>query len=139
MQTCYSLRCGYVTDVEGTKCPKCGGRLRTARFIRTLGWLQLLIGLFLVGLMGTITFFLAPIMLHAGQIDGGTSYTGSPAQAQLILGFFGIIIVFGLGTMASGLWQVATGTRNRWIAIVMLGMVLLLVIGYSAVRQSLGG
>lgn len=112
--------------------------MRTARFVRRLGWAQLVIGLFLVGLMGTITFIVAPIMLQPGEIDRGSTFTGSPEQAQLILGVFGLVIVFGLGTVVSGLWQIITGRRNRWIAIVMLGMIALLVIAGSALRKSLG-
>jgi hypothetical protein len=138
MQTCYSLRCGYVTDVEGTKCPKCGGRLRSARFIRRLGWIQLMIGAFLVIMMGIITFNVAPIMLHPRKIDRATSFTGSREQAQLILGFFVLVIVFGLGAILNGFWQVKTGKRNKWVAIVMLALVVLLVIAGWVLRGSLG-
>jgi hypothetical protein len=138
MQTCYSLRCGYVTETEGTVCPKCGGRLRTARSVRLLGWIQLLIGLFLVGLMGTITFNLAPAMLRPGEIDHGSKFTGSPEQAQLILGVFGLVIIFGLGAMVSGFWQIWTGRRNKWIAIAMLGLIVLFVIAGGAISKSLG-
>src|SRR6267142_1585500 len=99
LRNCYSLRCGYVTDEVLERCPKCGGRLRTTRFVRRLGWVQLIIGLFLVGLMGTIIFSLAPTLLQPGEIDRGSAFTGSPEQAQLILGVFGLVIVFGLGTV----------------------------------------
>ena len=136
MQTCYSLRCGYVTDAEGTTCPKCGGRLRTAKVIRRLGWAQLLIGLLLVGMMGTITVMTAPYLLHPGDTNGGTTFTGTPGQAQLFLGLFGIVIFFGVGTIFSGGWQVVTGKRNRWIAILMLVIFVILIGVGLAVKNS---
>jgi hypothetical protein len=90
--------------------------------VRRLGWLQLLLGLFLVGFMGAITFSLAPIMLHAG-----TGFTGTPQQALLILGLFGLVIVFGLTSMVNGLWQIITGRRNKWILYLSFVLIALLL------------
>jgi hypothetical protein len=58
--------------------------MRTARFVRRLGWAQLVIGLFLVGLMGTITFIVAPIM-SAGRNRSRQPSPARPNEAQLIL------------------------------------------------------
>ena len=118
LSSCYS--CGHVTNEAGNKCPKCGRRLRTARQVRRLGWLQLAIGIFLVGLMGTITYNLAPAMLNPVAPTDGSRYTGTPEQALMILGLFGLVITFGVGSIAAGLWQIATGRRNKWIFIFML-------------------
>jgi hypothetical protein len=101
-----------------------------------LGWAQLLIGLLLVGMMGTITVITAPYLLRPGETSGGTTFTGTREQAHLFLGLFGIVIFFGLGTMFSGGWQVVTGKRNRWIAILML-VILVILIGVGiAVKNS---
>jgi MFS family permease len=116
MSNCYS--CGFAGEAAG-KCPNCGGRLRSARLVRGLGWLQLLIGLFLVGLMGTITYNLAPSLLSPAA-PAGSRFTGTPGQALMILGLFGLVITFGVGSIASGLWQIVTGRRNKWIFILML-------------------
>ena len=133
LRTCY--RCSYETNEAVKQCPKCGQRLRTAREVRVLGWLQLLIGLFLVGLMGTITFNLAPTLL--GAPGDGARFTGTPEQGFLILGLFALIIVFGLTSMASGLWQIKTGRRNKWIFIFMLGLVVVLLVVVWLVRLML--
>ena len=37
------------------------------RRVRVLGWLLLAIGVFLVGLMGTITWYIYPSMTHPGR------------------------------------------------------------------------
>ncbi|MEI9928177.1 MAG: hypothetical protein WDN44_11370 [Sphingomonas sp.] len=56
------------------------------------------IGLFLVGLMGTLTYNMAPMLLHPGERPGGGDYfTGTAHQAAMILKLFAAVIVFGLG------------------------------------------
>ena len=127
--SCYS--CGHVTNEVGDKCPKCGRRLRTAKQVRRIGWLQLAIGVFLIGLMGTITYNVAPLLLQAGEsAGGGARFTGTPQQAQLILALFGMVLVFGLGSIASGIWQIKTGRRNKWLFILMVALFLILI-GFS--------
>jgi MFS family permease len=107
--------------------------------VRRLGWLQLFAGLFLVALMGTITYNLAPLMLRAGERAGGARFTGTAEQAQLILGLFGLVIAFGLASMLSGLWHIKTGRRNKWIFFLLLGLVAVLGLITVLVEQSLGG
>jgi MFS family permease len=126
--SCFS--CGHVTNEVVSKCPKCGRRLRTAKQVRRLGWLQLAIGVFLIGLMGTITYNLAPALLRVGESADGSRFTGTPLQAQLILALFGMVLVFGLGSVASGLWQIKTGRRNKWLFILMVALFIILI-GFS--------
>ena len=133
------FRCGHETTEAAGKCPKCGGRLRTTREVRGLGVVQLLIGLFLVGLMGTITYRLAPSLLDAGSPAGGARFTGTRDQALLILALFGLVITFGLGSVASGLWQIKTGRRNRWLFIAMLALFVLVILVAWFTRVRLGG
>ena len=138
--SCYS--CGHITHEVVNKCPKCGKRLRTAKQVRFLGWLQLAIGVFLVGLMGTITYNLAPLMLQASDTVGTGSaarFTGTPEQAQLILGLFGMVIVFGLGSIVSGLYQIATGRRNKWLFIFMVVLFIGLILFSWFLRSALHG
>jgi MFS family permease len=136
-RTCYSLKCGYVTEEEVDNCPKCGGRMRSSRQVRVLGALQLIIGLFLIGLMGTITASVAPMLMHPGRSETGAGFTGTPEQGQLILGLFGLLLVFGFGATLSGLWQVITGRRNRWVVILMLVLFVILVLVGFALRSAL--
>lgn len=132
-------RCGTATRESAGQCAGCGERWRTKKQVRRLGWVQLFVGLFLVGLMGIITYNLTPLMLRAGAREGGARFTGTAAQAQLILGLFWLVIAFGLTSMLSGLWHIKTGRRNRWLFILLLGLVAVLGLVAWLVQESLGG
>lgn len=89
--------------------------------------------------MGGITLFTAPIMLSSGSTSGGTSFSGTPEQAILILGLFGMVIVFGFAAILAGVFQIITGRRSIWIIIAILVLTFLLVAVAGVVRQSLEG
>lgn len=131
-------KCSYVASGDVTRCPECGSWMRTAQGTRRRGWMLIVLGFLLVGIMGTITFRVAPIMLSSGPSAGAT-YTGTPEQALLILGLFAIIIVFGLTCMGSGLWQIVTGRRNIWIVILIFVLTFLLLVAAGAVMRGLDG
>ncbi len=125
--TCFSLACGETVDGTVAKCPKCGRRMRTSRGIRGLGWVLLLLGLFLFGMMTVLTWNMAPMLLHPGEsVDGGGGFTGTAEQAQWIFALFGIVGVFGLGTMINGGYQVTTGRRGRAMTFATLGLAAIL-------------
>ncbi len=133
---CY--KCGYETTEALRDCPKCGRRMISSRRMRGLGWAQLLIGIFLVGFMGAITLYLAPTMLQTGTGPGSERFTGTPAQALMILLLLGVVIFFGVTSIANGLWQIKTGRRNKWILIFSFAVFFLLIVIVSAVRTMLG-
>lgn len=108
----------------------------SAQGIRRRGWLTIVLGFLLVTMMGAITFNLAPTML-SGAGSSGPKFNGTPEQAMLILGLFGLVIVFGLTCVASGLWQIVTGRRSIWIVVVVLALTFLLIVAGSAVRSAL--
>jgi MFS family permease len=115
-------KCGYETNEAAKRCPKCGGQMFSAKHVRRLGWVALAIGLLLVGLMGTITFKTAPLLLNPGLSTSGAQSEVTREQVALILGLFGSVIVFGLISMVSGLWQIRTGRRNRWLIYITIAI-----------------
>ena len=136
MTTCEG--CGYWAAEPFNKCPRCGRDARPAKNWRLRGWLQVFLGLFLVGFVGLITFNLAPQMLRPGVAgDGGGRFTGTAEQGLLIIGLFGLIITFGLGSVAGGLWQIVTGRRNKWILAVMLGLFAIVMLAAWLTTRSL--
>src|SRR5437773_3450555 len=129
-------KCSFTPTDIVTRCPECGSWMRRAQSIGRRGWVLIFLGLVLVGMMGTITFLVAPTMLSGGA-SAGARFTGTPEQAILILGLFGIVIVFGLTCIASGLWQIVTGRRNVWIVVLILGLTFLLIVAGAAVVRVL--
>lgn len=111
--------------------------MQTPKQIRVRGLLQLLLGLILVALMGTVTYNLAPSLLRPrGE---ASSFTGTAEQAQIILGLFALTIAFGLMSMAAGLWQIITGRRDKWIILVILLVFALVVAGAWLSWHALSG
>lgn len=107
-----------------------------AQSVRHRGWVLIVLGFLLVAMMGTITSMTAPTML-SGRASSGAGFTGTPEQAFLILGLFGIVIVFGITCIGSGIWQIVTGRRSIWIVVIILGLTFLLIMAGSAVFRAL--
>ena len=127
-------KCEYQLAETVRKCPICGTPVITTGRIRALGVAQLILGLFLVAMMGTITLYLAPMML--GGKDAG--FSGTQGQAGVILLLFGVIIVFGLTSITNGVFQIATGRRNKWIIVATLVLAFVLLGLVAAVRLAIG-
>ena len=129
-------KCSFVSSEDVTRCPECGSWMPRAQGIRRRGWALIVLGVLLVAMMGTITLRTAPTMLSRGA-PSGAGFTGTPEQAILILGLFGIVIVFGITCIGSGLWQIVTGRRSIWIVVIILGLAFLLIVAGSAVMRAL--
>jgi amino acid transporter len=111
----------------------------TARQVRRLGWAQGVIGLILVGLTGTILLYLIPLIFPPpGAPNQRAQFTGTAAQGWLVLGLLGVLLVLGLTSMISGLGQIKTGRRNRWIRRWAFGLVVLLVACLWLLQFALG-
>jgi hypothetical protein len=118
--TCLSPLCGITIEGSEKKCPKCGWAMRGTRNIRMRGWLLLACGLFLVLFMGWIAWNLFPSLVRPGVDYENGTFTGTKDQAQMILGLFGLVILFGaLGTV-NATYMIVTGRQNRVFVIVTL-------------------
>lgn len=113
--------------------------MRTSKAIRILGGLMLACGLFLIGLMGTITLNIAPQMLHPGQEIGGSTWTGTAEQGRMALTLFSMVIAFGLIATLTGLWQIATGQRSRVVLVVVILLAAALFAYARHLTGALGG
>jgi sulfite exporter TauE/SafE len=110
---------------------------REDRHARVRGWVLVVIGLFLILVIGAVTWLLAPRMLNPGVEIEGSTFSGTPDQALLIFGLFGIVTLFGIGTLANGVILVATGRRNRALTIMLVTIATpFLVLGW-ALRKNL--
>ena len=135
--TCLSPACGVSVEGNFTKCPECGWAMRSPGNIRMRGWVLIGIGLFLVLLMGAIAWNVAPSMLNPGKEMAGMRFDGTPDQAELFLGIFALVILFGALSLANGIYMVATGRPNRLFTLVGLLIVAILFGIAWAVRRGM--
>ena len=134
--TCLSPACGITVEGTFKKCPQCGWAMRGPRNIRIRGWVLVGLGLFLVLFMGVITWNVAPTMLHPGKEIEGTTFTGTSGDAEFAFTIFGLVILFGLLSVANGAWMIAKGRQNRAFVIVSLAIAgILFAIGWAIRRK----
>lgn len=123
-------KCDFETDEQLAKCPQCGRRLQSTKKIRIFGWFLLVLGTGLVIFMGTLGVILARIIAGSNEPGATTSFTGGPEVVTLIIVVFGLVILFGLASIASGIWQIKYGKPNKKIMVAMFVVAgLLLVLG----------
>ena len=125
-RVCY--KCDFETPRELDNCPRCGHKLISSGRVKVLGWVLILLGLFLVAFMGVITFFVAGLIMRANQPGSTTGFTGGTKEMVLIFGIFGLVIAFGLASVVAGLAQARSGRRNKMLVKVMLGIVFVLAV-----------
>ncbi|MFN2512987.1 MAG: hypothetical protein ABR568_16395 [Pyrinomonadaceae bacterium] len=91
--------------------------------VRILGWLLVLLGCGLVIFMGGLGIILAGIIVGTGQPGNTTRFTGGTEDVLFIAAIFGLVISFGLATVAGGVadlvWQTKPevdggDVRGRW-------------------------
>jgi hypothetical protein len=102
---------------------------------RVRGWVLVVIGLFLLILMGAIAWNLAPLMLRPGIETGGARFTGTAQQGQIFLGLFALVGLFGALSLVNGVHMIATGRRSRAFTVVTLALFLLLFALGWAIRR----
>jgi len=96
------------------------------RNIRVRGWVLLGCGLFLVVVMGGVTWSMWPILSYPERaIEVGT-FTGTPAQAARFLELFLLVIGFGALGIVNALYMIATGRQSRWFVIATLAIAAIL-------------
>lgn len=69
--------------------------------------------------MSVLGIYLGSIIAHSGEPGGTTRFTGGPQDVALIVAVFGLVISFGLASMAGGLWQIIYGKPNRLVMVAM--------------------
>ena len=102
--------------------------------MRILGWVLVLLGAFLVIFMGGLGIVLGGIIARTGQPGDSTRFTGGPEVIMFIVAIFGLVIAFGLVSVASGAWQIWYGKPNRIVMVVMFLLAGLLWVIGSAVK-----
>jgi hypothetical protein len=125
---CNDPTCATMVEGRVGVCPTCGGAMRSVGESPIRGIVLLVIGLFLLAVMGTITSWMAPMLTRPGvEIDGG-SFDGTAEQGRMILGLFGLILLFGLVAAVNGLFMIVTRRQSTAFVFVTLGLAALIVV-----------
>jgi len=127
-------KCSFETSESLSRCPNCGGRLQSARKVRVLGWMLLVIGAFLVICMGTLGIYIGSLISQTGESTSTSRFTGGPQDVALIVAVFGLVISFGIATMAGGIWQIVYGKPNRKLMVAMFLVVGILIVIAKVIR-----
>ena len=85
---------------------------------RVRGWLLIIIGASLSVGIGLIAAFLASTITHYGR-PGGTHWTGDHEMTLKVFELFTALFVFGLVSIAGGMFQLKRG-RASWLAMLVL-------------------
>lgn len=126
---CRDARCATLVEGKVEACPKCGGPMRSVGESPWRGIVLLLCGLFLLAVMGVITWNMYPTLTHPGvTMPDGSSFTGTADQAQITLLLFAAVLVFGLVATANGVYMLVTRQQSRLFMIVSLGLAALLLV-----------
>ena len=93
---------------------------------RIRGWLLIVVGACLSTGMAALAAFMASTIAR-GDRPGGTHWTGSHNMTIRVFELFATIFVFGLVSVAGGIFQLRSG-RASWLA--MFGMFALIAVMY---------
>ena len=120
LSRCWS--CGHETHKLRSECERCGASLQSRRWARRFGGVLVFCGLVIGGLMGAVLYNMAPLLLQPGVSINGSRFSGSGPLAAVVLAIFIAVFAFGATALAYGVWQVATGKRNRRVAYYMISL-----------------
>ncbi len=125
------FKCRFEGNVPRNICPRCGKRLYTATNVRWRGTILLLLGLFLIGLMGGIAVFVSMLLMQAAQRPENTAKFNQDEHLFLMVYIvFAGVIGMGVAAAMSGIWMLIFGKRNRYLFWLFMALLFLtLVVG----------
>ena len=131
--SCY--KCGFQAETAAGICPQCKGQLQTSRSIRIRGFLLALCGGFLMIFMAYIGLWMLGAATTTNPL--GPKFTGTVEQARMIAALVALVIIFGLSSFITGVWQLVFGKRNHLFVwgICALAALLFLLAGYFTLRS----
>jgi hypothetical protein len=89
---------------------------------RRLGGFQVVIGTFLVALMGVITIVVTKAVSETGRPGATTGFTGTSTDLMFIYAIFAVVIAIGLVSIAGGIMTIRYGRTNKVVFFIILGL-----------------
>lgn len=106
--------------------------------IRVLGAVLTLLSGFLVVFMSVIAFFIYNTVQQSDKPGATSKFTGSENDILIIIAIFGLVILFGIIGLITGLWQLIFGRRNLILVYSLLAIGAVLFIGGYIFRFFIG-
>ena len=105
------------------RCPGCHRSFITSTRVRVVGALLIVIG---AALSIGMAYLLAVVSEAMRRSGGGGGFTGTPRDAALILAILRAVLVFGITSMITGVWQAIVGRRSLLLSgiVLLLGLVI---------------
>jgi len=96
------------------------------RRLQLQSWLLVVLGALLAVGLSAILFTMLPTLSHPGVAIGGSTFTGTSAQAGKFIVLLAAVALLGALFCAVGIRQLATGrgSRLRWVALFLIPVVL---------------
>ncbi len=100
--------------------------------VRVLGGLLVIIGAGLVAGMAKIMLWIGDISQNGDVDSTGEKWNATPQEQQITFLILGAVMVFGLSSIVTGLWQMISGRRNRKLIWLMIALwIVLLVLAWG--------
>ncbi len=130
--------CDFQANTAEEFCPRCRNRLNVKSTIKGLGAVLICIGLFLIGIIGTVSVFIASTMANTGKSSSTSRWTGTTGEAMLIFAILGAVMLFGIASVITGGYQLVTGRRNQKLVYLILALGGILFIGAKVIILFVG-
>jgi len=101
--------CGHQFRFGLDTCPRCTHRLAVSPTYRAWGILFLITGNALCLVMTFLFWSAARIVLHTGQPGATSSFSGTRAQAVMVLGILAAVLAIGLLMVGGGAYALVRG------------------------------
>jgi len=120
-------RCRFEPETFVNNCPQCGQVILSPKRVRVLGWVMFWCGAILTVGMVWLSLVMARTIAHSDDPGATTHFTGDANDVKETFAIFGMVFLFGIVAIVTGVWQVWHGRQNlKLVGFVMfLGILLL--------------
>jgi hypothetical protein len=80
---------------------------------RVIEWVLVGLGTFLIAGIGGVCFVVARIIARSGNPESTTRFAGHAIEAAAMYGVFGLVLMFGVVTVLSGVSRIRYGKIDR--------------------------
>jgi hypothetical protein len=81
-----------------------------------------------------IIWWMAGVMLHSGDPGAVNRYTGTRLQAVGIFALMSAVLMFGVTSLAMGVWWIMRTARNPWIIRIGIFVYMFVALGFAVLQ-----